>query len=312
SSIAPGPIVRVARHCALAGASALFTVLAAANALIAPVAAQAAPAPTVRPSSSADVDHYAKRDARPRFVVPSGKTRPPHVDAFDYLAAGPAERAKALVATSGPKGLTSMPPPSAADLAQTDDVVLTPAITDLATSLNHNPVAIYNWVRDHIVFVPTYGSIQGADTTLAIGRGNAFDTSSLLIALLRASNVPARYAYGTIEIPTAAAQNWVGNVAVPDAAVALFAQGGIPVQGVVSGGSIGAIQLEHVWVEAYVDFDPSRGAVEKTATTWVPLDAAYKQYRYTAGMPVRSGASLDTAALGTQLLAGATQGPGSI
>ncbi|AMS33208.1 hypothetical protein AEM42_13995 [Betaproteobacteria bacterium UKL13-2] len=54
--------------------------------------------------------------------------------------------------------------------------------------------------RNNIRFVPSYGSVQGADDTLNKLAGNAFDTSSLLIALYRAANIPARYAYGTVEL----------------------------------------------------------------------------------------------------------------
>jgi transglutaminase-like putative cysteine protease len=61
----------------------------------------------------------------------------------------------------------------------------------------------------------------------AIKRGNAMDTASLTIALLRASNIPARYAYGTVEIPTEKVQNWVGGVNNANAAGNLLGQGGI-------------------------------------------------------------------------------------
>ena len=37
-------------------------------------------------------------------------------------------------------------------------------------------------------------------------------------------------------------------------------QGGIPTVGLISGGSITAIRLDHVWVEAFIDYIPSRGA----------------------------------------------------
>jgi transglutaminase-like putative cysteine protease len=61
-------------------------------------------------------------------------------------------------------------------------------------------------VRNSIEFIPSYGSIQGAAMTLSTRRGNAFDTASLEIALLRAAHIPARYAYGTIEVPVAQAR----------------------------------------------------------------------------------------------------------
>jgi hypothetical protein len=53
--------------------------------------------------------------------------------------------------------------------------------------------------------------------------------------------------------------NWVGGVEAPFAALNLMGQGGIPSIGRSSGGVIKFIRLEHTWVEAYVDFEPSRG-----------------------------------------------------
>ncbi len=166
------------------------------------------------------------------------------------------------------------------DLAPSEDVQITADIQALAAQLNHNPVAIQNWVYNNIKFVPTYGSIQGSATTLQSRQGNAFDTSSLLIALLRASNIPARYVFGTVDIPVGQVMNWVGGLDNPQAAIDLLGQGGIPVMGLASGGTIVTARMEHVWVEAYIDFRPSRGAVNPTADTWVPMDGSFKQYVY--------------------------------
>jgi transglutaminase superfamily protein len=196
--------------------------------------------------------------------------------------------------------------PNAGDLAATEDAQITQAIRDLATSLGNKPVPIYNWVRNNIAFIPSYGSIQGSDMTLQTRRGNAFDTASLFIALLRAANIPARYVYGTIEVPADKAMNWVGGVTVPQAAMNLMGQGGIPVIGVTRGGQIGAIRLEHVWVEAYVDYTPSRGAVNRNANTWVPLDASFKQYQFTQGMDIKTNVPFDANSLITQTQVGAT------
>ena len=68
-------------------------------------------------------------------------------------------------------------------------------------TLGHNPHKIYQWVHDNIYYVPTQGSVQGAQDTLDKKSGNAVDTASLLIALLRASNIPARYAKWTSPPP---------------------------------------------------------------------------------------------------------------
>jgi RHS repeat-associated protein len=196
--------------------------------------------------------------------------------------------------------------PQPADFGETEDIQLTPAIRAKAAALHHNPSEIYRWVHDTIEFVPSYGSLQGADYTLQTKRGNAFDTSSLLIALLRASNIPARYVYGTVEVPIEQARNWVGGVTSADAVLGLLAQGGIPHTGIAQGGQPAAVRLEHVWVEAFVDYVPSRGVVQKQSDTWIPLDASFKQYTFTTGVGLKQAVPLDAQALSTELQTGAS------
>lgn len=174
-------------------------------------------------------------------------------------------------------------PPSAADLAETIEVKFTPAITAKAAELGNKPLKIYEWVRNNIEFVPTYGSIQGADMCLQTKQCNDFDTASLLIALLRVSGIHAKYVYGTIELPIEKVKNWVGGFTDTNSAMTLIASGGIPLKGLTEGGQITAAQMEHIWIEAWVDMIPSMGAVHKHGDTWVSLDASYKQYAYTAG-----------------------------
>lgn len=67
------------------------------------------------------------------------------------------------------------PVPGAEDLAETLDTQLTPAIRAKAQELGKQPLAIHLWVKNSIDFVPSYGSMQGADLTLNTRRGNAFD-----------------------------------------------------------------------------------------------------------------------------------------
>lgn len=196
--------------------------------------------------------------------------------------------------------------PTPADLEPTVDVQITEAIQQKALELNNDPVEIYNWVRNSVEFIPTYGSIQGADYTLETFRGNAFDTSSLLIALLRASNIPARYAYGTVSVPVDKVMNWVGGVEVPAAAQQLLGQGGIPNVALVSGGQVTHIQMEHVWVQAWLDFEPSRGARNIEGDSWVSLDASFKQYEYGEGFDFQGDVPFDGAALVDAIRAQAT------
>ena len=171
------------------------------------------------------------------------------------------------------------------DLTANEDVQITQEIKDLAAQLNHNPAKIYKWVYDNIEFIPTYGSIQGSAYTLETKRGNATDTSSLLIALLRASGIPARYVSGTIDVPAEVAKDWVGGVNNLSAAGNLIGQGGVPSVIMISGGKETHLRMEHMWVEAKLDFIPSKGAVQTSGQnnpniedSWVPLDASYKRY----------------------------------
>jgi transglutaminase-like putative cysteine protease len=152
---------------------------------------------------------------------------------------------------------------------------------------------IYNWAYNNIQFIPTYGSIQSSQLTLETKSGNATDTASLLIALLRASGIHARYAYGTVRIPIEKVMNWVGGVTAPAAAIQIFGQSGIPTAGLAQGGKIAFVKMEHVWVEAWVDYRPSRGARHKKGDSWIPMDASFKQYQFTEGMDIQSNVPFD-------------------
>jgi len=169
-------------------------------------------------------------------------------------------------------------------LAQSDEILLTQAIKDKAEELNHDPIEIHQWVRNNIEYLPTWGSAQNSQLTLDALRGNAMDISSLTIALLRASNIPSRYAHGVIEIPADKFMNWVGNFTDINAAVNYAGAGGIPIATVVEAGKVKAVQMEHIWVEAAIDYYPSRGAKNIDADSWIQLDDSFKQYEYTEGV----------------------------
>jgi hypothetical protein len=196
--------------------------------------------------------------------------------------------------------------PVAEDLTETPDVQFTEAIKAKALELEEDPVKIYNWVRNNIEFIPSYGSIQGADYTLLHGKGNAFDTASLLIALLRAANIPARYAYGTVDVPAEKVMNWVGGVDVPEAAQQLLGQGGIPNVALVDGGRITLIRMEHIWVDVWVDYFPSRAARHAVGDQWIPLDASFKQYEFTEGEDLENNVPFDAQGLVDQITQTAT------
>jgi hypothetical protein len=59
--------------------------------------------------------------------------------------------------------------------------------------------------------------------------------------------------------------------------------------------------MEHMWVEAKLDFIPSKGAVQTSGQnnpniedSWVPLDASYKRYERTKGIDIAKAVPFDT------------------
>jgi len=196
--------------------------------------------------------------------------------------------------------------PTPEDLAETIEVQFTQEIQDLAAQLEHNPLKIYNWVRNNIDFVPTYGSIQGANMCLLTKRCNDMDTASLLIALMRVSGVASRYVIGTVEIPIDKVMNWVGGFEDERAALNFIASNGTPGTALTDGSNPIAVQMEHVWVEAYVDYIPSRGGVHTEGDTWVPLDASYKQFTFTPGVDVVQAINFDAQSFVNQVESTAT------
>lgn len=199
-------------------------------------------------------------------------------------------------------------PAGPADLVETIEVQLTPQIRAKAQELEYKPLKIYEWVRNNIEFVPTWGSIQGAHMTLLTKQGNAIDTASLLIALLRASGIHARYVTGTIELPIEKVMNWAGGFTDPMAALDFMTSGGIPTKGLVSGGNIIKAKMEHVWVEAWINYFPSRGAkhINGKGDTWISLDASYKQYTYTNGIDIKTAVPFDAQTFLNQIKSTAT------
>jgi hypothetical protein len=216
-----------------------------------------------------------------------------------------------LASANEPILLAAANPPTSADLAETIEVKFTPAIQAKAAELNHNPTKIYNWVRNNIEYVPTYGSIQGADYCLQTKQCNDFDTASLLIALLRASGIHARYVYGTVEIPIEKVKNWLGGFTDSMEALRLLASARIPVKGMVEGGEIRYVRKEHVWAEAWIDYIPSRGARHRSGQgdTWIPLDASFKQYTYEEPIDFPQAVGFNTQDFVDEVLTGSTVDP---
>ncbi|MCV6637764.1 transglutaminase domain-containing protein [Candidatus Albibeggiatoa sp. nov. NOAA] len=244
--------------------------------------------------NSSDTELSAKLEAALQHLQPlltSGKH--PEID-FDNLPFNFSKPAPALDENniSSTRQVRSSNTPDNNDLLPTEGVQITPEIETLAQQLNYDPIYIYNWVHDNIEFIPTYGAVQGSQMTLENRAGNATDTASLLIALLRASGIHARYAYGTVQIPIEKVTNWV-KATNTDLAIQIFSLGGIPATSVTRAGQITHLKVKHTWVEAWVDFIPSRGAIHQEGDTWLPLDASFKQHQINSPIDIEGQVPFD-------------------
>lgn len=163
---------------------------------------------------------------------------------------------------------------NSADLVENPEIQFTPELLALAQQLDHSPIKIYEYVSNEIRFEPYFGSLKGAQGTLISGKGNATDQASLLIALLRAANVPARYVMGLISFENdLRGYEWIGSSS-PQAAGAILSRSGIPAS--VSGQTL---DMVHVWVEACVQYGNYRGAKGDTSGhRWIPLDASFEEW----------------------------------
>ena len=236
--------------------------------------------------------------------------------------------------------ITYKDPPTPQDLAPTVDAPLTSEIQALAAQHHFDPAALFAFVHDTIEFQPYFGSLKGAQGTLLEKAGNDMDQASLLIALLRASHIPARYVAGVVDLPIDKVMNWVG-VETPQAALRVFAQNGIPVQARMDNEdaedddevddddqTITHLRFFHVWVEAFLARDRdddddhnrarqhdrerhhSRGRHhrgddrEARRSQWVPLDPSFKQHEFTEGIDLTVATGFDL----TTFLQGWTRG----
>ena len=274
------------------------------------VATAAAEAAYKRLNSQQLGRHAQQFDPRqlPDSALKPDLTRKPRVTRKEFLAADLMDNPRVRLASINPFDISHFP--SAADpayLAATNEVVLSADIVAKASELNGNPVAIYNWVRNNVQWLPTWGAIQDSAQTLATRRGNAFDIASLTIALLRASGIPARYVHGTIDVPADRFRNWAGGFQDINAALNFASAGGIPITAITSSaGAISTVRMEHMWVEAAVDFTPSRGAVNKSADSWVALDPSYKQLQVLSGLNAATLSGVDPAQVANNFVASGT------
>ena len=111
---------------------------------------------------------------------------------------------RAEKATVGPTTLRAMPGGDPALLASTPDAPTgDPGVLRMLGSAGCDPAALLAAVRDGTTHEVYRGALRGARGVLRTSAGNALDRASLLVALLRACGIPARWAAGTLAPPQA-------------------------------------------------------------------------------------------------------------
>lgn len=226
--------------------------------------------------------------------------RPPSYLSYEasdrlYAFSGNTMLAAAPPALPGSATNCGSPAELAASLAETEDVRLTPEIRALAERLEYSPAKILRHVYDNIAFEPYYGSLKGSAGTLVAGSGGATDQASLLIALLRASNIPARYVKAQVRVTDPSPDpsggrvaRWLGAKSYAGAA-AMLSQGQNPSVITINNANAQAVGVSftHVWAEACVPYSHYRGMQHSNAgARWIPLDASFKDVSYEAGIAI--------------------------
>lgn len=173
------------------------------------------------------------------------------------------------------------------DLKGTAEAPVSQEIAELARALNWSPVLIYEYVKNNMDTEWYWGCMKGAEGTLRQKSGNDCDQATLLVALLRASNYPARYVRGVIDFPAGLDKlkniTGVGNTWK---LAEFFQKVGIPYKPIVSSGGIGNLQIEHIWVETQVPYANYRGAIiDDNGKTWLALDTSIKVKDYQYNTP---------------------------
>jgi RHS repeat-associated protein len=176
-----------------------------------------------------------------------------------------------------------------------------PAAVQSAVSGLAGPVEIYEAVRNSIRPDFYYGVMKGAAETLRESAGNDADTASVLVLMMRAKGIPARYVRGTIKLPTATLQQLTGTANATQA-VRTLQRAGIPVD--FDPADLSSVKLERVWAEAYIPYTNYRGALlDAQGKYWIPLDAGFKRLTTPVGMTDPLGAlGIDPLALTDEYL----------
>jgi pimeloyl-ACP methyl ester carboxylesterase len=192
------------------------------------------------------------------------------------------------------------------DTKSTPEAPISKEIAALAQSLNWQPVAIYEHVKNTIETEWYWGCQKGAEETLRQKSGNDCDQALLLSSLLKASGFPTRLVRGNIQFfasddkPIERIKNLIG-IDDPAKMAEFFQKAGIPYKPIIAGGKIANFQIEHIWIESLIPMANYRGAIiDEHGKTWIGLDTSIKVKGYEYNQPQDI---FENAALSSQLSA---------
>ncbi|MEC5159546.1 MULTISPECIES: RHS repeat-associated core domain-containing protein [unclassified Janthinobacterium] len=176
------------------------------------------------------------------------------------------------------------------------------SIPELARALRGNPDLIYEYVRNNIEYVPTWGHLKGGYGALLDNQGTAFDQAALMIALLRQSGYTASFVKGRVNLTAAQVHDWLGvdtskvcavlnlmgSAQIPVASVTATAAGSCP----GSTAALHSMKFDHVWVKVNI------------GGTFYYFDPSYKAHTFKPGINVAAAAGYNASGF----LSGATTG----
>ena len=143
--------------------------------------------------------------------------------------------------------------------------------------------AMYEYVRNTHEYALYHGSRSNTINTFMGQRGSDVDIASVLIAMYRSQNIPARYAKATVSAPAEDVANWIGVKNI-ELAAAIMDDQGIQNVNLADVDGTPTIEFEHAWVQVSVPFSDYRGAfpprVDCSATPgrcqWIDVDPSWK------------------------------------
>ncbi len=196
-------------------------------------------------------------------------------DATPNIAVQPVEQT--VAASESAKNAEIVSPAATADDLVYDKGVSDPiAIKALADTLG-SAKDIYLFVKNGIAYEAYAGSKKDASITLEQLGGNDIDQAGLLVSLLRAKGIPARFMSGTVRITPEQAVEITGAKDASSAGRILSSRYRNTAK-LTHNGELVGYRMYHTWVEAYVPYTDYRGAGNASGeSVWVQLDPSFKK-----------------------------------